>query len=102
LMLTLHGNAGNAQEFASRYRWFTTQGWLLAVPQSSQVIAPNQYVWDEREKVIHEIQTHFATLASKYPLDPLHTLLGGFSKGGGMAVYLALSGIIKARGFIVM
>jgi predicted esterase len=75
---------------------------LLAVPQSSQIVASEAYVWDDREKGINEIREHLAKLSSEHTIDPERVVLGGFSKGGGQAILIALHQSIKTRGFIAL
>jgi predicted esterase len=41
-------------------------------------------------------------LSEGYRIDEERIVLGGFSMGGGLAAWLALSGAIKARGFILV
>src|SRR5260370_28011901 len=38
LLIVLHGNRGNAHSTSEEWRGITQQGWLLAVPQSSQIV----------------------------------------------------------------
>ena len=41
-------------------RWgpAVSRGWLLGLPQSSQVAGPDMFVWDEREWAAREVQAH--------------------------------------------
>jgi predicted esterase len=39
-------------------------------------------------------------VSKRHQIDPQRVILAGFSQGSGMAIYTALSGKIKARGFI--
>ena len=40
--------------------------------------------------------------ATEYPIDPQRVVLAGFSQGGGLAAWLALSSTIKVRGLILV
>ncbi|MHB8597948.1 MAG: hypothetical protein ACYDER_14175 [Ktedonobacteraceae bacterium] len=42
LLLALHGNNGNAQETVSHWHPIVARGWILAVPQSSQLSRPRE------------------------------------------------------------
>lgn len=100
LLIALHGNAGNAQRFVDHWRPLTEQGWVVAVPQSSQIIAPGAAIWDDFTKGTQQIQQHYASLTQEYAIDPERIIVAGFSMGGGLVIHLAVSGAIKARGFL--
>jgi predicted esterase len=65
-------------------------------------VGPNEFIWDERETGISEVRAHLAKLASDYPVDRERVVLGGFSMGGGLAIWMALKQSIKTRGFIAL
>jgi predicted esterase len=44
----------------------------------------------------------FANLCKEYSVDLQRIVLAGFSQGGGLALWLALSGAIKVRGLILV
>lgn len=102
LLIGLHGNGGNASSTLESWSRITEQGWLLAIPQSSQISEPNAFVWDDRATGISEVREHLAALNSEYAIDPERVVLGGFSMGGGQAVWMALHQSIKTRGFVVL
>ena len=102
LMIALHGNNGNAANALPKWERIAAQGWLLAIPQSSQIVGPDAYVWDERETGVKEVREHLAQLSGDYNVDPERVVLGGFSKGGGQAIWIALHRSIKTCGFIVL
>ncbi|MFB0536792.1 MAG: alpha/beta hydrolase [Anaerolineae bacterium] len=100
LLLALHGNQRTAEVAVGFWRPAVSEGWLLALPQSSQVSGPDAYVWNDRDWAVREIQEHYATLCEHYAVDPDRVVVAGFSLGGELAIWLALSGTIEARGFI--
>ncbi|MGH2493549.1 MAG: alpha/beta hydrolase [Ktedonobacteraceae bacterium] len=102
LLIALHGNAENASVTLEYWKGITTQGWLLAVPQSSQIYDQNSFVWDDREVGISEIRAHLASLSREQTLDQNRVVLGGFSMGGGQAVWMALNQSVKTCGFVVL
>lgn len=102
LLIALHGNQGNARDTMSEWESVTSQGWLLAVPQSSQLAGQNAYVWNERETGAREICEHLEKLCSEYTIDRERIVLGGFSMGGGQAIWMVLQQQVKARGFITL
>jgi len=112
LLLALHGNMNTAAASAdfpgprgvARAGWrpATQWGWLVALPQSSQVGGPDAYVWDDRDWAGREVQGHYASLAAQYLVDRARGVLAGFSLGGETAIWLALTAAIPARGFIAV
>lgn len=102
LLLALHGNNGTAGREVDHWRPLSTQGWVVALPQSSQVGGPDRYVWNDRDLAVREVQQHLAELKAEYPVDPGQVVVGGFSMGAGLSVYLGVSGALGARGFIAV
>jgi predicted esterase len=102
LLIALHGNEGNARDTIGEWNGITAQGWLVGVPTSSQIVGPGSFVWDDREIGTSEVREHLATLNSQYMIDPERVVLGGFSMGGGLAIWMALHQSIKTRGFIAL
>jgi dienelactone hydrolase len=102
LLLALHGNNSQAKAAAEKWGAATSLGWLVALPGSSQVGGPDAYVWNDWEWATDEIQRHCAALSERFSLEADRTVLGGFSMGGGLAAWLALTGAIKAKGFVLV
>jgi dienelactone hydrolase len=102
LLLALHGNNSNSETSVEYWRSAVDRGWLLALPQSSQLGDFDVYVWNDRERAIAEVREHAATIQGEYVIDPARVVVGGFSMGGGLAIWLAVSGAIEARGFIAV
>jgi predicted esterase len=102
LLLGLHGNSGNAEESAHYWQSAVACGWYTVLLQSSQVAGANAYVWDDLELGAREIKAHVQELSAATALAPGRTVVGGFSKGGEMAIWLALNEIIPLAGFIAV
>lgn len=102
LLIALHGNGANAPRTLNPHRGIVSQGWLVAVLQSSQVAGPHSFVWDDYEKAQGEIQQHLTALEKDYAIDPQRIVVSGFSMGGGLATWLGLNGAIKTRGFVAL
>jgi predicted esterase len=100
LMLALHANASTAQDSLDFWRPAAIAGWLVAAPQSSQAMWKGAYVWDDREITEREVKKHYASLIEQYSVDRDRVALAGHSLGGEMAIYLALTEAIPARGFV--
>ncbi len=102
LLVALHGNNSNSETSVDSWRSAANRGWLLTLPQSSQLGDFDGYVWNDRERATAEVRQHDATTRREYAIDPARLVIGGFSMGGGLAVWLAVSGAIEARGFIAV
>jgi predicted esterase len=100
LLLALHGNNSNIAGSERYWRSAAEQGWLVALPQSSQVMSAEHYGWNDRDWAVREITQHVAAVREQYPIDPARVVVAGFSMGGGLAAWLALSGALAVRGFI--
>jgi pimeloyl-ACP methyl ester carboxylesterase len=103
LLLALHGNHKNASNTIPHWRPASEEGWLVACPQSSQVDGPDAYVWNDWELAEREITRLHAELLASTPVDEQRAIFGGFSMGGGLALWLALVGRpARPRGFVVL
>lgn len=100
MLLALHG--GNANIETDRWSAAVEHGWLVALPQSSQIYAPNTYTWNDWEWAQEEVIERYKNLCKEYPVDLQRIVLAGFSQGGGLALWLALSGAIRVRGLILV
>ncbi|MFQ5759090.1 MAG: alpha/beta hydrolase [Candidatus Bathyarchaeia archaeon] len=102
LLIALHGNNSSAEDSASYWHKATAKGWLLALPQSSQVDGPDTYVWNDRDWTEQEIKDHYNSLLERYSIDEGEVVLAGFSMGGRWAIWLSLNASVKARGFVAV
>lgn len=104
LLLAVHGNNSSAEAEAARWDSAAGEGWLVALPQSSQVFSsrPGSFGWNDRERAVREIREQFASLQRRSRVDASRVVLGGFSVGAQLAVWLAMSGRIPARGVIAV
>jgi len=102
LLLSLHGNSENASESAQYWQSACSHGWHTVLLQSSQINGPNAYVWDDLELGAQEIKAHYDELTAPDSPEAGPTVVGGFSKGGEMAIWLALKEIIPLAGFIAV
>lgn len=102
LFLALHGNGDNATRALAGWQAVTSEGWLLAVVQSSQMGGSDSYGWFDTDLAIREITGQYASLCERYPVDTRRVILAGFSMGGELALRLTLEGTIPARGFVLL
>jgi predicted esterase len=59
-------------------------------------------VWEDAEKALSEVRGHLEALRREFPIAEESTVLGGFSRGGGLAVAFALRRAIPAHRFVVL
>jgi predicted esterase len=102
LLLGLHGNSQNARLAANDWLPIVEKGWVLAAVQSSQLLTSDAYIWNDLARGTADVQKLFGTLNTTEAIDPERVVLGGFSMGGALAIQMAVTGAIKARGFIVV
>jgi predicted esterase len=90
-------------EFVEYWKAAADEGWLVAIPQSSQVgWHRGLYVWDDLKRTIAEIQQHCARLGEQYELDRDRAVIAGFSRHSQIALQVALSSEINLCGVIAV
>ncbi|MBN1562403.1 MAG: hypothetical protein JXA10_01080 [Anaerolineae bacterium] len=107
MLFALHGNGSNVFWHQDHWQPATANGWIVAMPQSSQLAGMDShdnfaYSWDDEDIVDQEIETHLAALTANYPIDPARVVVGGFSRGAETAIRLVLTGKVAAQGFIAV
>lgn len=102
LLLALHGNNANAKRSVKFWESAVRDGWRTVLLQSSQIIYPEAYVWDDLELGAQEIKEHYEELTASDAPETGPTVIGGFSKGGEMSIWMALKEIIPLAGFIAV
>lgn len=74
------------------------QGFMLALPQSSQIQFSDGYVWDNIERGREELKGHYNKIKVNKPFENI--IIGGFSAGARVALHSMLQGEIEVNGFI--
>ena len=101
LLVALHGNNSNARETARYWSSAVNDGWVVAIPQSSEVgMSPNAFTWNDRARAHAETLVHVARAKELHRIDERRIVLAGFSMGGLQAIALPLALGFKARGII--
>jgi predicted esterase len=100
LLMAFHGWGQPIDDFSPHWDTLAKQGWLVALAQSSQVVGNGIRVWDNLERSLQEVTKHYRTLVKQHPIDQKRIVLAGFSQGGGLAVWLALTQAIPICGVI--
>jgi predicted esterase len=102
LLFALHGNWQNARLAANDWQPIVERGWLLACAQSSELVIPNVYVWNDLDRATSDVAYLYQLLTTHEGIAPERVVLGGFGVAGGLAIELAVTEAIKARGFLVV
>ena len=103
LLMVLHGNNSNAAETAPHWASMADQGWLVAIPQSTEIGAsPDSYTWNDRERTATELDLQLERVGRATQIDASRIVIAGFSMGGTQAIALTLTKRIKARGFLAV
>jgi predicted esterase len=74
------------------------QGFMLALPQSSQIQFSDGYVWDNIERGREELKGHYNKIKVNKTFGNI--IIGGFSAGARVALHSMLQGEIEVNGFI--
>ncbi len=104
LMLALHAQASVINEEYQAWKTIIDHGYILGMPQTT-----NKYwsgiatgYWLDYEISIHQIKAYVDTINLNKTLDLKHSIAGGLSMGGDLAIRLALTGTIPVCGFIAV
>jgi len=101
LIIALHGNQYKASDTVPFWLPAVSQGYVLAVPQSTQAVYKDAYIWDELEISFADVKACYAKIQADTAFDKNHVILAGHSMGALIALHMALTGMLNLRGFIV-
>jgi predicted esterase len=102
-LMVLHGNNSNAKETMPHWGPMADHGWVVAVPQSSEVgSSPDGFTWNDTERTAKELDLQFERIDRATQIDRSRIVLAGFSMGGLQAIRLALTKRFTVRGFIAV
>ncbi len=103
LLMAVHGNCSMIEREINFYRPATEWGWTLAMPQSSQPWGiEGQYVWGDWEVTSRQLEKYWGMISRQAEYDSKRIVTAGISKGGEVAVWLAMSDRVPAQGFIAI
>ncbi len=102
LLIAIHGNGFNAIHSASQWACASEAGWLVFHPLAKRLVGYGAHWWDAHEENRAIIEQQAEENLLQYPVDYTRVILGGFSKGGEVAMVLALQGWLGAKGFITV
>ncbi|MGH0443747.1 alpha/beta hydrolase [Bacillus mycoides] len=98
LLITLHGDQENIQIIEPYWNSVMEQGFMLALPQCSQIQFSDGYVWDNIERGREELKGHYNKIKVNKTFGNI--IIGGFSAGARVALHSMLQGEIEVNGFI--
>jgi predicted esterase len=102
LLIAIHGNGFNAMHSASQWVCAAEAGWLVFHPLAKKLVGYGSHWWVSHEENHLIIEQQVNDYLHQYPIDYKRVILGGFSKGGEVAMVLALQGWLGAKGFITI
>lgn len=102
LLIALHGNNSNMERCYQYWKPAVPDGWLLVLPQSSQVMGPEAYVWNDWKVAQDEIEDHIAAVQERYPLDQDKQIIAGISMGARIAMRMALTSAMRLKSFLAI
>jgi hypothetical protein len=102
LLIAFHGNTSNIELEADVYDQATRIGWLLAQPQSAQSWTSWGYVWGDMEVTEQQVRSYWKIIHDQSVFDRKRIVTAGISKGGEIAIWSIMTGIVPACGFVVI
>lgn len=102
LLVGLHGNGLNTVDAAQQWACAPQQGWLATFPLAPHLVQCGKHWWDNHEENASHILSHVQSIRSQYPIEEDKILWSGFSKGGEVAMYMALRGYLDQKVFLTV
>ena len=104
LFIALHGGGENIEVFKPQWTSdLLEKEFIVAYPQSSQMITMNGYNWTEDiELTKKEIKKAYEKVLKDFPVDSSRVIVGGFSSGGVASLEVILDETVPAIGFVVL
>jgi predicted esterase len=102
LLIAIHGNGFNALHSASQWACAAEAGWLVFHPLAKRLVGYGIHWWDAHEENRAIVEQQIEENLVLYSIDYSRVIIGGFSKGGEVAMILALQGWLGVKGFITI
>jgi predicted esterase len=104
LFLALHGGGENVDIFMPNWKSpVLEQEFIVAFPQSTQLIAMDGYNWTEDiDLTLKEITHAFNQVVENYSVNTQEVIVGGFSSGGVASLEVVLKDALAVQGFVVL
>lgn len=101
VIIACHGNRSNIELTYPHWKTVPENGRMLALPQSSQIADGATYIWTDLERSAAEVKAHYQTLLES-GIQEDRVIIGGFSMGGQLALYMAVNRIIPVNGVLMV
>ena len=101
LLVAFHGNGQTARHAADAWRPMADACWTVAAPVSSQMLHSSGAVWDDAGAARADVRRQAPAIAELVP-DDRPTLIAGFSLGGDVGLWAALSGTVPASRLLLI
>ena len=102
LLVGLHGNGFNTLDAVQQWACVPQQGWLATFPLAPHIVHCGKHWWDHHDENESLVLSHVRSIHSRFPVANDKLLWSGFSKGGEVAMYLALRGALDRRVFLTV
>jgi predicted esterase len=102
LLVALHGNGFNTFDAAQQWACASQQGWLATFPLAPHLVQYGKHWWDHHDENEPLVLSHVQSIRSQFPVAEGKLLWSGFSKGGEVAMYLALRGALGHKVFLTI
>ncbi|MGC8758275.1 MAG: hypothetical protein ACP5QX_07550 [Caldisericaceae bacterium] len=104
LFVALHWKGGNTEEFSTHWKHVLKRGYILLVPQSSQLFGTKRYCFYDWEKWKKEVLGHIMEIKEKHSLVEEEIIIAGASQGASFGLIdLVLGGTsLNFRKFILV
>jgi len=102
LLVGLHGNGFNTLDAAQQWACAPQRGWLATFPLAPHLVHCGKHWWDHHDENESLVLSHVQSIRSQFPVAEDKLLWSGFSKGGEVAMYLALRGALGHKVFLTV
>ena|SRR5688572_1030974 len=102
LLVGLHGNGFNTLDAAQQWACASQQGWLATFPLAPHLVHCGKHWWDQHDENERLVLSHVQSIRSQFAVAEDKLLWSGFSKGGEVAMYLALRGALGHNVFLTV
>jgi predicted esterase len=102
LLVGLHGNGRNTLDAAKEWACVPQQGWFAAFPLAPHLVCCGKHWWDKHDESAPHILSYVQSIRKQFQIAEDKILWGGFSKGGEVAMYMALRGHLNQKVFLTV
>ncbi len=102
LLVGLHGNGFNTVDASQQWACVPQHGWLATFPLAPHLVTYGKHWWDTHNENVGHVVSHVQSICKQYPVAEDKILWSGFSKGGEVAMYMALRGCLGQKVFFTI